>query len=457
MTPRSEGRDEATKSRKSHLRRVLSSAAIGQFVEWYDFVVYAYSASVIATLFFPSDDRLASLLATFAVYAVGFVMRPIGGIVFGHLGDVVGRRNVLALVIILMGAATLGIGILPTYGQIGVFATLLLVLCRLVQGLSAGAETTGSNTLVAEHSPAGRKGFFVAFTYAFANLPAVFASLLVLLLTSVLSAENYEAWGWRIPFILGGVFALVGLYIRSRVQESPEFEAAKEAEKSSAPSERRRLPLWSAIRENPRALFFAFALAALSSLGFYTLTGYFTSYLNEAVQIDSSISFTSNAIAMMIAFIAMPIAGLVSDRIGRKPMLVGGAALSALLAVPAYMLASSGTAFGAIAGQSILALALSIFFGPFGVAFIELFPVKNRFSGAGLGYNLAYVLFGGTAPYVSTWLVGTTGSLLAPAFYMVAIAGVVALVALALPKPAPQASESTIETSTTEALGRNRS
>lgn len=439
-------RKEAVGSNKTQLRRVLSSAAIGQFVEWYDFVVYAYSASILATLFFPSEDRLASLLATFAVYAVGFVMRPIGGIIFGHLGDRLGRRNVLAVVIILMGAATFGIGILPTHGQIGVLATVLLVICRLVQGMSAGAETTGSNTLVAEHSPKGRRGFFVAFTYAFANLPAVFASLLILTLTSFFSSETYEAWGWRIPFILGGIIAIVGLYIRNRVRESPEFEAAKAAQQTTNSNQKRRLPIWSAIRENPRALFFAFALAALSSLGFYTLTGYFTTYLNESVKIDPTISFASNSIAMMIAFIAMPVAGLVSDRVGRKPMLVGGAAVSALVAVPAYMLASDGTALGAIAGQSILALAFSIFFGPFGVAFIELFPTKNRFSGAGLGYNVAYVLFGGTAPYLSTWLVGATGSLLAPAFYLVVIAVLVTLAALALPKAASDDTQAELHT-----------
>lgn len=430
--------DGTAKENKSHLRRVLGSAAIGQFVEWYDFVVYAYSASVIATLFFPSEDRLASLLATFALYAVGFIMRPIGGIVFGHLGDRVGRRNVLALVIILMGGATLGIGLLPTYGQIGVISTVLLVVFRLVQGMSAGAETAGSNTLVAEHSPENRRGFYVAFTYAFANLPAVFASLLVLFLTTTLTQDSCESWGWRIPFILGGIFALVGLYIRSRVQESPEFVAAKKEEQRAGATER-RIPLWSAIRENPRALFFAFALAALSSLGFYTLTGYFTTYLNEAVQIDSSVAFASNAVAMALAFIMMPLAGLASDRMGRKRVLVIGAFLSAVVAVPAYMLASNGTVIGAVAGQSLLALSLSIFFGPFGVAFIELFPVRNRFSGAGFGYNIAYVIFGGTAPYVSTWLVGATDNLLAPAYYMVAVAGLVGLAALALPKPARSA------------------
>lgn len=225
MKPRSDNRQ---------LRKVLASAAIGQFVEWYDFVIYAYSASILATLFFPSEDRVASILATFAVYAVGFVMRPIGAIVFGHLGDRVGRKNVLGIVILIMGAATFGIGVLPTYEQIGIGAALLLVACRLAQGMSAGAETTGSNTWVAEHSPEGRKGRYVAFSYSFANLPAVFASMLIFTLTSSMPAASYETWGWRIPFLLGGVFALVGLYIRQRADESPEFLAAKKPKGTDA-------------------------------------------------------------------------------------------------------------------------------------------------------------------------------------------------------------------------------
>lgn len=404
-------------------KRVLGSAAIGQFVEWYDFVIYAYSASILATLFFPAENRLASILATFAVYAVGFVMRPIGGLLFGNLGDRFGRKNVLSTVILVMGAATFAIGLLPTVAQIGTTAAVLLVICRLLQGLSAGAETTGSNTLVAEHSPRGKKGLFVSLTYAFANLPAVFASLLILALTSLLGATTYAEWGWRVPFILGGLFALVGLYIRRQVDESPEFKALKEA------GTRPAAPVVNAISKNSRAIFLAFVLAALSSLGFYTLTGYFTTYLRESVALDASWSLASNAIAMLGAFAMMIYAGHLSDRIGRRKVLVGGAALSAIVAVPAYMLAASGTALGAVAGQLLLALALSLFFGPFGVAFLEIFPTATRFTGAALGYNLAYVLFGGTAPYFSTWLVGTTGSLLAPAFYMVIVAGLVAIIA----------------------------
>ena len=190
----------------SGMRRVLASAAIGQFVEWYDFVVYAYSASIIARLFFPNSDPTAALLSTFAIYAVGFVMRPLGGFVFGSLGDRIGRRRVLSLVILMMGGATIAIGLLPTYAQVGVLAPILLVICRLIQGFSAAGETIGSNALVAEHAPKGRRGLYVAFTYSFANIPPIAAALLVLMLTNVLTGEDYASWGWRIPSWLAGLW-----------------------------------------------------------------------------------------------------------------------------------------------------------------------------------------------------------------------------------------------------------
>jgi len=417
--------DKAT--RKKSLRRVLGSAAIGQFVEWYDFVIYAYTASVIATLFFPTEDRVASLLATFAVYAVGFIMRPLGGIILGHFGDKVGRRSVLAAVILLMGASTAAIGLLPTYEQIGVLAPILLVLCRLIQGASAGAETAGSNSLVAEHSPRNRRGFFVSFTYAFANLPAVFAALLVLLLTNTMGDETYTSWGWRIPFLLGGVFALVGLYIRMKVDETPEFEATRKANQVV------KFPLVQALREHPKQIFLAFALASLSGMGFYTLTGYFATYLKETVGLSANDALVSNSIALVAAFVVMPIAGWASDKVGRRPMIIAGAAASAVAAVPAYTLASSGSLITAILGQTLLAVALSIFFGPFGVAFLEIFPSRVRFSGGAFGYNAAYVLFGGTAPFVGIWLVAVTGNVIAPAYYMAFMAIAVTIVAFQLP------------------------
>jgi MHS family proline/betaine transporter-like MFS transporter len=448
MSTHSAPANPATPQAPAGRRRVVVSAAIGQFVEWYDFVVYAYTASVVATLFFPAEDRGASLLATFAVYAVGFVMRPAGGLLFGHLGDRLGRRGVLAAVILLMGASTAAVGLLPTYAQIGLAAPILLVVCRLLQGLSAGGEAMGSNALVAEHAPAHRRGMYVGFTYSFANLPAIFAALFVLLLTNVLSAGNYEAWGWRIPFLFGGLISLVGLYIRFRVAESPAFQTTRAADRVS------EAPILTVLRDHRRALAFAFAMAALSGLGFYTLTGYFVTYLAEAVGLTGNASLISNSIALTVAFITMPLAGLLSDRIGRRLVLMLGAALSAVLSIPAYLLASAGSLSTAIAGQSLLAFSLGVFFGPVGIVFLELFPTRTRYSGAAIGYNAAYVVFGGTAPLFGTWLVDVTGSLIAPAVYMTVLAACVFAVALRLPEsyrqplvhsedaePAPSATE----------------
>lgn len=409
-------------------KRVVTSAAIGQFVEWYDFVVYAYTASVVATLFFPAEDRVASLLATFAVYAIGFVMRPVGGLVFGHLGDRVGRKGVLAVIILLMGGSTALIGLLPTYETVGLLAPILLVACRLLQGMSAGGEAMGSNALVAEHAPSHRRGLYVGFTYSFANLPAVFAGLFVLLLTNVLTAQAFSSWGWRIPFVLGGVLSLVGLYIRTRVDESPAFEVTRAADRVS------RAPIVGVLRDHRRALGFAFAMAALSGLGFYSLTGYFATYLSESVGLSGNASLISNSIALTVAFVTMPLAGLVSDHVGRRPTMMVGAALSAVFAIPAYLLASAGTLGTAVAGQCLLAFALGTFFGPVGIVFLELFPTRTRYSGAAIGYNTAYVVFGGTAPLVGTWLVDVTGSLLAPAIYMAVLAAAVFVVARRLPE-----------------------
>lgn len=419
-------RDVATS--ESGLRRVLTSAAIGQFVEWYDFVIYAYSAAIIAKLFFPNADPTAALLSTFAIYAVGFVMRPLGGFIFGPLGDRIGRRRVLSLVILMMGAATLCIGLLPTYEQIGLLAPLLLVVCRLVQGLSAAGETVGSNAFVAEHAPSDRRGLYVGFTYSFANLPPIAAALLVLLLTNVLTGEAYASWGWRIPFLIGGPLALVGLYIRHKVDESPAFQATKAA-RNVATS-----PLRDAVRDQKKAMGFSFALAAFSSLGFYTLAGYFVSYLVATVGLNSNAALISNSVALLVAFVTMILGGHLSDRLGRKPLLVAGLVINALVCIPAYLIAAQGSLITAILGQSLLAFGCGLFWGPVGIALMELFPTRTRYSASAISYNLAYTIFGGTAPLLGTWLVMQSGSKLAPAVYMCAVSIAVLVVVLRIPE-----------------------
>ncbi|MGA0598665.1 MFS transporter [Enterovirga sp. CN4-39] len=413
---------------RSGVGRVLASAALGQFVEWYDFVVYAYSAAVIARLFFPNSDPMAALLATFAVYGVGFVMRPVGGFLFGSLGDRIGRRRVLSFVILLMGAATVAIGLLPTYAQIGIMAPILLVVCRLLQGLSAAGEAVGSNAFVAEHAPIHRRGLFVAFTYSFANLPPIAAAVLILALTNFLTPEDYNSWGWRIPFLIGGPLALVGLYIRNKVDESPAFMAAKAANRVA------RNPMRDAVRDQKRAMGFSFALAASSSLGFYTMAGYFVSYLITTVGLSSNAALISNSVALFIAFLSMIMGGYLSDRFGRKPIILLGLAATTFVSIPAYMQASQGTLGSAIIGQSMLALACGITWGPLGAALLELFPTRTRFSASAISYNLAYAIFGGSAPFIGTYLVLQSGSKIAPAVYVAGVMLVVFLVALMLPE-----------------------
>lgn len=405
---------ETTTGGNLPFRRVLSSAAIGQLVEWYDFVIYAYSAATIARLFFPAGDPTIAILATFVIYSVGFLARPLGGYVFGTLGDKIGRRRVLSLVILLMGGATVGIGLLPTYAQIGIFAPILLIVCRLLQGLSAAGETVSSNSFVAEHSPPHRRGRYVAFTFSFSTLAPVVAAAVVLGISNTLPTEQYESWGWRIPFLLGGPLALIGLYIRRMVDESPAFEKTVAAD--GIPTS----PLREAATMQTSAMVRAFALAAFSSLGFYSLSGYFVTYLTET-GLGRTDALISNGIAMFLAFVSYWFGGALSDRFGRKPLIISTIVLSIVLTIPAFMLASSATFSSALLGQALLGVNYGFFWGTFGIAVVEMFPARTRVTGATMSFNIGYTIFGGSAPFIGTWLLLKTADNLSPAYYIVSI------------------------------------
>lgn len=411
--------------KRRSFRRVLSSAAIGQFVEWYDFVVYAYSAATIAALFFPKGDATAAILATFAIYSVGFLARPVGAYVFGTLGDKIGRRRVLSIVILLMGGATVGIGLLPTYAQIGILAPILLVVCRLMQGLSAAGETVSSNSFVAEHAPAHQRGRYVAFTFSFSTAAPVAAAAVVLAFSNGLAPEDYQSWGWRIPFLLGGPLALVGLYIRRIVDESPAFENVVAAD--GVPTS----PLREAATQQTSSMVRAFGLAAFSSLGFYSLSGYFVTYLVET-GLSRGDALLSNGIAMFIAFVSYWPGGALSDRYGRKPVILCTIVLSLLLTIPAFMLASSATFGAALLGQSLLAMNYGFFWGAFGIAVVEMFPARTRVTGATMSFNIGYTLFGGTAPFVGTWLLLKTANTLSPAYYIVGVSALALIAAVTM-------------------------
>lgn len=422
------GATETPQDESRRVRRVMTASAIGHFVEWFDFAVYAYAAPVIATLFFPDAEPAAALLSVFAIYAVGFIARPVGAFLIGSLGDRFGRKRVLAGVILLMGLSTTLIGLLPTFAAIGVLAPVLLVVLRMLQGLSAAGETIGSNSFVAEHSPVERRGFNVGLVYTWSNLPPVLAALLVLLLTTTLSPEAYESWGWRVPFLLGAPLAIVGLYIRTRVDESPAFLEIRETRLVE------RSPIRTVFAEHWRSMLVCFSIAAVASLGYYSLTGYFYSYMTVTIGLPSTEALVSNSIALLITFAAVPVAARVSDRIGRKRMLLIAGVFGALVAVPAYLLVSTGTLGAAILSQGLLGLALGMFFGPAGPAFVELFPARVRYTGASISYNLAFTIFGGTAPLLATWLIGVSGSQISPAWYVVGVTGLALIVIVGMPE-----------------------
>ncbi|WP_219413745.1 MFS transporter, partial [Pseudonocardia nigra] len=299
--------------------------------------------------------------------------------------------------------------------QIGILAPILLVVFRLLQGLSAAGETIGSNSFVAEHSPQPKRGRFVATVYTWSNLPPVLAALLVLALTHSMSTATYESWGWRVPFLLGAPLALVGLYIRTRVHETPAFTALRETKQVESS------PIRTVLREHRRAMATCFSIAAIASLGYYSLTGYFFTYMTVTIGLSESAALISNSIALTITFVTVPLAGALSDRIGRRRALQIAAIMNAAFAVPAYLLAAQGSLVTATISQGLLAFSLGMFFGPAGAAFVELFPARTRYTGASISYNLAFTLFGGTAPLLSIYLIEASGSRIAPAWYVVAV------------------------------------
>ncbi|OZM77087.1 MFS transporter [Pseudonocardia sp. MH-G8] len=396
-------------------RRVLIAGNCGNFVEWFDFAIYGYLAPVLAGLFFPAGDRTTQLLSVFAVFAVSFAARPIGAMVFGPLGDRIGRRRTLAIVVLLMSGATCAIGLLPTYDSIGVAAPLLLVLCRIAQGFSAGGEYAGASIFLVEHAPAHRRGFYASFIPASSYAAFLVAVALVTGLTVALPETAMQSWGWRVPFLLAGLFGVVALFIRSRVEDTPAFKAI-EATKTVA-----RRPLRDTLRTQWKPLLVIFGIVVTDSVYYYMIWTYMPTYLSEEVGMEYSDALLANSLALTVLLVVVPLAGVLSDRIGRKPMLLGAFLGFAVLTVPAFWVAGLGQIGLAIVGQLIFLVPAFLLDTPMSAALAESFPAEVRYSSGALAYNIGYIV-GGAAPFVSTLLIASTGNVLAPAFYIVALA-----------------------------------
>jgi MHS family proline/betaine transporter-like MFS transporter len=427
-----EARDQHRHAEPVVIRRAVRGAAIGNTVEWFDFAIYGFLATYIAEKFFPSGDETAALLNTFAIFAAAFFMRPLGGFFFGPLGDRIGRQKVLALVILLMSGSTFAIGLVPSYATIGVFAPLLLLFLRCLQGFSAGGEYGSGACFLAEYASDKHRGFVVSFLVWSVVVGFLLGSLTVTGLETVLSEGAMDSYGWRIPFLIAGVLGAVGLYIRLRLGDTPEFEALRdEGEVASS-------PLKEAVTTSWRPILQIAGLVVIHNVGFYIVFTFLPSYFTKTLGFTKTDAFVSITVASLVALILIPPLGALSDRIGRKPLLIAGSLAFAVFAYPLFLMLNAGSLAVAIAAHAGLAAIESVFVCASLAAGAELFATRVRSSGYSIGYNVSVALFGGTAPYVATWLVARTGNDLAPAYYVIVAALVTLITVLTMRETARQ-------------------
>lgn len=401
--------------------RTIVAVGIGNFVEWFDFIVYAYLATIIGTVFFPSDDPTIELLSAFAVFGVAYFMRPLGGFFFGPLGDRIGRQPVLAFVIILMSFASFIIGLLPGYATIGIWAPILLVIARLLQGFSAGGEWGGGATFLAEYSSDEQRGFGTSWLEFTVLLGLAAGSGLVALLTSALSEDAMLSWGWRIPFLIAGPLGLIGLYIRSKLEETPEFRELQNSREADQNSE--EAVQTSQVRsyaQNWKPILQIVGIAVLQNVAFYIVLTYLQTYLSGQGSLSVSSASIAGTITILITAALIPPLGALSDRVGRKPMLMGSCIGFVVLSYPLFVLMGAGSPTLAILAQIALGIVLAFFLSTTVAFSTELFQTQVRYGGYSIGYNISVAIFGGLTPFFATLLITVTGNPLAPAFYLMA-------------------------------------
>jgi metabolite-proton symporter len=402
------------------ITHVAVASFVGTAIEWYDFFLYGTAAALVFNkLFFPGFDPLVGTVLAFATFAVGFVARPVGGVVFGHYGDRIGRKAVLSLTLLIMGVATFAIGLLPTYAQIGVGAPILLVTLRLVQGFGLGGEWGGAVLMATEHAPPGRRGFYGSWPQT--GAPAgLLLSTGVFALASRLPEDAFLRWGWRIPFLVSVALVGVGTFIRVRLAESPEFSRVKERRTEA------RLPILEVLRHHRRSVALSMGARLAENAFFYVYTTFVLAYATAQVHVTRQTVLTGVLIASALDLVAIPVFGLLSDKIGRRPVYMFGAFFSALFVVPFFLLVGTGQpALVALAIVIGVTVGHAAMYGPQASFFSELFGARVRYSGASLGYQLASVLAGGLSPMIAAGLLAWAhGAFWAIAVYMVVLAAV---------------------------------
>ena len=393
--------------KKSSIGKVVFASLVGTAVEWYDFFLYGSAAALVfGALFFPESDPVTGTLLAFGTYALGFVARPLGGIVFGHFGDRVGRKKMLVVALMLMGVATIAIGLLPTYATIGIAAPILLLACRLLQGFAVGGEWGGAVLMAAEHGDPERRGFWSSWPQAGVPLGNLLATGVLFVLAAVQSEETFLAWGWRVPFLMSSILVFIGLWVRLTLEESPVFAEAKAeiAEKSDDSS---HLPLLEVIRTYPKEVLIAMGMRMAENISYYIFTVVVISYVKVYLEGDTNLILQMLIIAAAIQFFLIPAIGALSDKVGRRPLYITGA-----IGVGVWSFFFFGLIDSMSSGKVLLAVVVGLFFhslmyAPQAAFFSELFGTSVRYTGASVGYQLASVFAGALAPIIALQLLGS--------------------------------------------------
>ncbi|GAA2823744.1 MFS transporter [Crossiella cryophila] len=396
-------------------RKVIAASLIGTSLEWYDFFLYGTAAALVfPKLFFPTSDPLTGTLLALTTYAVGFIARPVGGAIFGHFGDKVGRKNVLVITLLLMGVATFAIGLLPTHAQIGALAPILLVTLRFLQGLGLGGEWGGAVLMTMEHGAANKRGLNASWPQVGVPAGNLLAAGVMWIMSASLSEEQFLDWGWRVPFLLSGLLVLVGFWIRRTISESPLFTQVEQTEAKA------KLPLFDVFREHPRELLTAIGARIGTDVAFYTFTLFILTYLKDVVKVDRQVGLNAVLVASACQLALIPFFGALSDRYGRRPVYLAGALGAAVWVFAFFPLLATGSTALIILATVVALVAHAAMFGPQAAFISELFSTKLRYTGASLGYQLAGVLGGALAPLISLALLESTGSWVAIGVYVAA-------------------------------------
>jgi MFS transporter, MHS family, proline/betaine transporter len=392
------------------MRKVIISGMIGNALEWYDYALYAQFVGIIAQTFFPESEIQKML--TFAIFAAGFLVRPLGAVVFGYIGDRLGRRLALAIGILTMAIPTAGIGLLPSYDSIGIAAPIILTIIRLIQGFSLGGEFSGCIAYIVESSPKENRGIAGSAAFVSMCLGMLLGTLTAALCKNVMEEKFLIEWGWRIPFVMGLFIGLIGLYIRLHLKESPLYQHALENGNLS------KTPLREIFRTNLKELFIGMGIYLTVTVPFYIVTVYVDTYF-QSLGFSSEIASNANLCTLIFMIIALPISAYISDKIGRKPIMIAGCLMFAFFTYPLlWIVNNSSNYIAAIAAISVLATISGIFMGPVPTVLVELFPTRVRFTGVALSYNMSAAFFGGTAPLFSMFLINFFSDKLIMSYYI---------------------------------------